>query len=338
MLQRIITRSTAGVESQSWQDHLSHAVTDLNELLQLVQIDPADLSMQQQACQSFPLLVPRTLIDRMEVGNANDPLLKQVLPDSRELEQQPSFVHDPLGEQHTNQQPGIIHKYHGRVLILLATGCAVNCRYCFRRHFDYANNRLGKRQWQTMIDYIKADPSITEVILSGGDPLMHKDSDLAQFLQKLEAIPRLSRLRIHSRLPVVIAQRLTDSLANRLAESRLQVSLVLHVNHPNELTAEHQKRLDQWRRRGITLLNQTVLLKGVNDDLQTLVNLSETLFSNGILPYYLHLLDRVQGAAHFDIDEVQIRQLEQQLRARLPGYLMPRFVREIAGENNKSPF
>lgn len=337
-MQRIITRSTAGVESQSWQDHLSHAVTDLNELLQLVQLDPSDLTKQQQACQSFPLLVPRTLVTQMEIGNPNDPILKQVLPDSRELEPHPNFVDDPLGEQEANHQPGIIHKYHGRVLVLLATGCAVNCRYCFRRHFDYAGNRLGRRHWQTLVDYIEKDPSISEVILSGGDPLMHQDEDLAKFLRQIEAIPQVTRLRIHSRLPVVIPQRLTDTLARRLADSRLHACLVLHVNHPNELTAEHQLRLHHWRSLGITLLNQTVLLKDINDDVATLVSLSDKLFAYGVLPYYLHLLDRVEGAQHFDVDESHTRQLEQQLRGRLPGYLMPRFVREIAGETSKTPF
>jgi EF-P beta-lysylation protein EpmB len=218
---------------------------------------------------------------------------------------------------------------------MISGGCAINCRYCFRRHFPYQDNQLGPQQWQQALAYIRQHPEIDEVIFSGGDPLATPDPRLSLMLDDLEQLPQLKRLRIHSRLPVVIPQRLTDSLTQRLQRSRLQCVLVLHINHPNEIGESLRQRLQPLRQSGITLLNQSVLLKGVNDHADTLIRLSESLFEAGILPYYLHLLDPVAGAAHFDITQSKARQLAGEMTARLPGYLVPKLTQELAGKAAK---
>ncbi len=273
----------------------------------------------------------------MVKGDPRDPLLLQVLPLVAEDQLQPGFTVDPLGEQMTNVETGVIHKYHGRVLLLAASGCAINCRYCFRRHFPYSENRLGRSQWQSALNYIAQDTSITEVILSGGDPLMLQDERLAELVESIADIAHVQRLRVHSRLPVVIAERLTAQLTDILTRTRLRSTLVLHVNHPHELTPEHAQRLAVMRQAGVTLLNQTVLLKGVNDSGEVLIELSEQLFNHHLLPYYLHVLDRVQGAQHFDVSSAEAYALYQQMLAKLPGYLVPKLVREEAGQPHKTP-
>ncbi len=331
---RIITRTEAGVELPDWQTELAQAFRRPAELLKFLQLPATAFHLDTQP--DFPMLVPRPYAQQMRPGDAQDPLLLQVLPSLQEQDVKPGYSQDPLQEANSNAQPGIIHKYHGRVLLMVASGCAVNCRYCFRRHFPYAENRIGRRQWQHTLDYLRQRPSISEAIFSGGDPLMLDDKYLAALLDELESIPHLRRVRIHSRLPVVIPQRLTESLAQRLSSSRLQATLVLHINHANELSTAHQPRLQYWRQAGITLLNQSVLLHQVNDQLDDLIELSERLFEYGILPYYLHALDAVAGAHHFDSGDQHAQQLHQQLQTRLPGYLVPKLVREIAGEPHKT--
>lgn len=320
----------------SWQGILAQAVREPQELLQLLKL--ADHPLAQQACidKQFPLLVPRTFIQRMQSGNAEDPLLRQVLSIADEQLSAQGYSQDPLGEQASNVSPGLIHKYRGRVLLIAAGGCAVNCRYCFRRHFPYADNRVGRQQWQRALDYVAQDPSISEVILSGGDPLLLGDNQLRELTEQIAAIAHVKRLRIHSRLPVVIPQRLTTELLQLLSQTRLRTSMVLHINHAQELAPEHLPLLAQYRAAGITLLNQTVLLKGVNDDEQTLCQLSEQLFDYGLLPYYLHQLDRVQGAQHFALDEQRIHALYRHMQANLPGYLVPKLVCEQAGQPHKT--
>lgn len=331
---RIITRTDAGVEPSTWQHELAHAFRRADELLDYLKLSSTDFDIDLQP--DFPLLVPRPFAAQMQPGDINDPLLKQVLPIQQERVDVTGFVSDPLAESSSNTEPGIIHKYHGRLLLMLASGCAVNCRYCFRRHFPYADNRIARRQWRNTLNYIKQRSSISEVILSGGDPLMLDDAHLGSLIDQLEAIPHVKRLRIHSRLPVVIPQRLTQQLAQHLAHSRLQCTLVLHINHANELAAQHTDALSYWRTLGITLLNQSVLLRGVNDNLPVLLDLSEQLFTAGVLPYYLHTLDPVSGAAHFDVGDQIAAQLHQQMQALLPGYLVPKLVREIPGEPSKT--
>jgi L-lysine 2,3-aminomutase len=321
----------------SWNQVLAGATKDINSLLTQLNIPISELNQRQQACLDFPLLVPQPFIDKMEKGNANDPLLLQVLPQATELEEAEGFINDPLAEKHSNLQKGVIHKYHGRVLVLLSTGCAVNCRYCFRRHFPYQENRLGKNDWQAILDYVAQDTSIEELILSGGDPLMLSDQQLENFIQQAEAIPHLQRLRIHSRLPVVIPQRITLRFSEILQSSRFDCVIVLHINHSNELDDELIAALVGLKRAGITLLNQAVLLRGVNDTLNDQVTLSKALFKAGVLPYYLHLLDKVAGAHHFEVTEKKAQFLHQQLLLKLSGYLVPKLVREEAGKGSKTP-
>ncbi|ATG73037.1 EF-P beta-lysylation protein EpmB [Zobellella denitrificans] len=320
----------------NWQKELARAFTSPEQLLDYLHIDPTPWQAGFPARRLFPMRVPRPFADKMRPGDPRDPLLRQVLPLGEEFAEVPGFVADPLDE-HDSALPGLLHKYRSRVLLVLRGGCAINCRYCFRRHFPYADNSPGREGWREALDYIAADPGINEVILSGGDPLMAKDEQLATLLDALEAIPHLRRLRIHSRLPVVIPARLTGALKARLARSRLRAVLVLHVNHAQEVDDILAEALQDWRRAGITLLNQSVLLAGVNDDAEVLEALSERLFEAGVLPYYLHQLDQVQGAAHFAVGDDQARALMARLLARLPGFLVPRLVREVGGETSKTP-
>jgi EF-P beta-lysylation protein EpmB len=287
---------------------------------------------------TFPLRVPRAFVARMRPGRADDPLLRQVLPVVAErLLRMPGFTLDPLAEAEANPVPGLIHKYRGRLLLIVNGHCAIHCRYCFRRHFPYAAQQASKGEWSRAFDYIARDDSIREVILSGGDPLSVPDRHLQWLISQVEAIPGVARLRIHSRLPVVIPQRITPALVAVLAGSRLQASLVIHANHAQELDDSVAAALWPLRRAGIVLLNQTVLLAGINDEVEALSALSERLFAIGVLPYYLHLLDQVAGAAHFAVSEARAQALREALRARLPGYLVPQFVREVAQAASKIP-
>ncbi len=272
----------------------------------------------------------------MRPGDPRDPLLLQVLSSAREMADTAGYSRDPVGESGaTNPRRGIMHKYHGRVLLIVSGGCAVNCRYCFRRHFPYNENQNSRQQWHEALDYIRADSSIEEVILSGGDPLVATDEQLQQLVEQIGAIAHVQRLRIHSRLPVVIPARITEPLLDAITHARLQTIMVIHCNHAREIDESVAVALAALRRRDITLLNQAVLLAGINDSLEAQLALCQRLFATGTLPYYLHLLDKVQGAAHFDVPESKARLLLAELAARLPGYLVPKLVREIAGADSK---
>lgn len=323
-------RNTNG---EPWQLALQSVLKDGDELLALLGLTPQALAIDRR--QSFALRVPRAFVARMRRADANDPLLRQVLPLVSESVLAPGFSHDPLAE--AAAVPGLLHKYHGRVLLIVTGHCAIHCRYCFRRHFPYAATQPSRLNWSQAFAYIHADQSISEVILSGGDPLSVPDRHLRWMIGAIEAIPHVKRLRIHSRLPVVIPQRITPDLTAMLSENRLQVSLVIHANHAQELDDSLTVALAPLRRAGITLLNQTVLLAGVNDDVTALTELSERLFAIGVLPYYLHLLDPVAGAAHFAVADGRVDLLRTMLLARLPGYLVPRFVREVAHAASKMP-
>lgn len=333
----MIHGTSAAVESVSWQSLLARSVTDPRDLLTRLNLDTALLAGALAASADFPLRVPEPYLQRMQRGNLNDPLLRQVLPLGEELLEQPGFVMDPLGEQHTNARPGIIHKYHGRLLLIVSGGCAVNCRYCFRRHFPYGDNNLSTQEWEQALDYIRQDQSISEVIYSGGDPLAASDRRLAWLTREIAAIAHVRRLRVHTRLPVVIPQRVTPELIDALCGTRLPVTMVLHCNHANELDNHLGKAVQRLKQAGMLLLNQAVLLKGVNDNVEALVSLSENLGDHGILPYYLHVLDQVKGAQHFHVDDGVASGLAAEMLARLPGFLVPRLVREVAGESSKTP-
>jgi EF-P beta-lysylation protein EpmB len=333
MLKIINVDNTADLPT--WQKELANAVKNPQQLLKILEIEQQNDLISQFAKQQFPMLVPLPFVKKMQKGNINDPLLKQVLPIIDEERIVEGFTFDPLVEQNNNQK-GLLHKYKSRVLIILKTGCAVNCRYCFRRHFPYADNSVNKNQLNEIINYIQQHPDVNEVILSGGDPLMSKDKQLFELIDLLETLPQLTRLRFHTRLPVVIPSRITPMLVSRLQQSRFNIVLVLHINHAQEIDADFAAAMKLCHQAGIQLLNQAVLLKGVNDNIESLVALSEALFSVNILPYYLFLLDKVQGAAHFDINEKEAQLLHKQIQAELPGYLVPRLSREVAGQQSKT--
>ena len=319
----------------AWQALLAGAVTEPAELLHLLGLGPEWRAPAEAAARAFPLRVPRGFVARMRRGDPGDPLLRQVLPLGDELLAAPGYGLDPVGDAAARRAPGVLHKYAGRVLLTATGACAVHCRYCFRRHFPYAEENAAAGQWRAALDYLASDPTIEEVILSGGDPLMLSDRRLEEFIRSAEAVASLQRLRIHSRLPVVLPERVTPELVRVLATTRLHVVLVIHANHSREIDDTVQSACERIRLAGITLLNQSVLLRGVNDDVDALVELSRALFAAGVLPYYLHMLDRVQGAAHFEVGAERARKLQSALQARLPGYLVPRLVREIAGQSHK---
>ncbi|MEZ5493571.1 MAG: EF-P beta-lysylation protein EpmB [Pseudomonadales bacterium] len=321
---------------QDWQSLLRDAISDPTALCQRLSLPAESASAIAQACAAFPLRVPEPYLQRMQLGDPTDPLLLQVLPQAAELLEQPDFTSDPLDERQHNPVPGLVHKYHSRVLLISTSMCAVHCRYCFRREFPYQDNRNSRLEWQQALHYIRLHTELNEVILSGGDPLSLPDKQLAWLTEHIAAIPHITRLRIHTRLPVVIPQRLTDSLLHTLSNSRLQTVMVLHCNHPNEVDAAVADAIGRLRRAGITVLNQSVLLANINDNADTLADLSERLFAAGCLPYYLHVLDKVKGSHHFALGDQQAVAIHRKLQALLPGFLVPRLVRENAGKPSKS--
>jgi EF-P beta-lysylation protein EpmB len=333
----ILARSVSPAHSKIWQRELAGAFNDPAALLDYLGLEPALLPAARRAAAHFPLRVPRYYAALMTPGDADDPLLRQVLPLAEELCETPGFVQDPVGDLAAKAGDGLLQKYHGRALLITTGVCAVHCRYCFRRHYPYSEEQAGRDQWSGVLSELAARPDISEVILSGGDPLSLADQRLAPLLHGLEALPQLQRLRIHTRLPVVLPQRLSDELTALLAGTRFPTSLVLHANHPRELTPRLGAALQPLRQAGITLLNQAVLLAGVNDDLETQVKLGEGLFALGILPYYLHQLDSVAGAAHFRVSDAAAQRLHRGMRDRLPGYLLPRLVSEVPGAPAKLP-
>ena len=333
----MLARSKIDCQSVSWRRELATAITRPEELLNTLDLDPKLLPAARAAARRFRLLVPRGYAALMQRSDPNDPLLRQVLPLAEELRDAQGFCTDPVGDHASLRAPGLLQKYHGRVLLLTSGACAIHCRYCFRRNFSYGKDRVGPALAAGAIDQIARDTSIREIVLSGGDPLMLDDRALADLVRRLGQIPHLRRVRLHTRLPIVLPSRVTDELCRALSTSRLAPVLVMHTNHVRELGAASRSALEQLRNAGITLLNQSVLLRGVNDDAQQLAALSEALFECSVLPYYLHLLDRVSGAAHFDIDQTIAVQILDRLRRLLPGYLVPRLVREVPGGSYKIP-
>lgn len=316
---------------KDWKMSLKEAITDPKVLLDLLELDTNQLPELQKSAELFALKVPRGFVARMEKGNLSDPLLQQILPMVAEQLTVAGYSTDPLQETQYNRLPGLLHKYHGRVLLTFTGVCGVNCRYCFRRHFAYEENNPGHAGWQKALEYIAQDQTITEVILSGGDPLIANDATLAAFSRELTAISHVKRLRIHSRMPIVVPERMTPELLDALTAPQFKTVLVVHANHPREINQEVIDALQATRSAGWTLLNQAVLLKSINDDIETLVALSEQLFAAGVLPYYLHVLDKVQGAAHFDLPRETALALHNAMAARLSGYLVPKLVCEQPG-------
>jgi len=323
---------------QNWKTQLSDLITDPKELLDTLQLSADQLlSGAILASEKFKLRIPRAFVGKMNVGDPFDPLLLQVLPHHLELEDHEGFVTDPLGEEQANQLPGVLHKYQSRFLLTLTGACAVHCRYCFRRHFPYQENLPKNEDWIQIKQYLLDHPDINEVILSGGDPLTLTNKKLALWVERLEGLPQLKMLRIHSRVPIVIPDRIDEEFISLLKNSRLHIILVVHSNHASEIDEYTAKQLQRLTENRVTVLNQAVLLKGVNDSVEQLAALSYRLLDARVMPYYLHVLDKVKGAYHFDLPTTSIDQIYTELLARLPGYLVPKLVREIAGEKNKTP-
>jgi len=333
-----------------WRRALAEAVSSVGELLTVLDLAeerlPPHLRPADEAARDFPLRVPRSFVARMRRGDPADPLLLQVLPTVAELDAAPGYTIDPLAEvsgvpgsvpEAAAPLPGVLHKYRGRALLMVTGACAIHCRYCFRRHFPYGDHARWGDGWGRALDWLAANPGVDEVILSGGDPLAASDDRLGELVVGLSAIPHLARLRVHTRLPVVLPERVDDELLAWLGGTRLAPVVVLHANHAQELDDEVAAAVERLCGAGATVLNQAVLLAGVNDSVEALCDLSRALFGAGVLPYYLHLLDRVAGAAHFEVSAARARELARGVMAELPGYLVPRLVREVPGAPCKVP-
>lgn len=331
---RIIPRTPRAKHARDWQRSLAAAADSASALDRRLGRQPHPAAT---AADSFPVRVPESFLARIRAGDPDDPLLRQVFPDPREDEARAGYTPDPLAEQQAMAVPGLLQKYPGRALLTLTGACAIHCRYCFRRHFPYAEANPRGERWQAVLDYLQSHSDIEEIILSGGDPLTLGDERLAACVADLEGIPHLQRLRLHTRTPVVLPERVTPALLDWLDHSRFQTLVVVHVNHANELDAPAREALQALRATGALLLNQAVLLAGVNDSVAALEQLGRALITAGVLPYYLHQLDPVQGAAHFAVDDSRAQRLVVALQARCSGYLVPRLVREIPGEAGKTP-
>jgi EF-P beta-lysylation protein EpmB len=338
-LRRHTVESSTGTGASNWQREMQTAFRALPALLDYLELDPATAPEALLADPDFPLLVPRNYAARMRKGDWRDPLLLQVLPRSRERDTLPGFLNDAVGDAPAQIVPGLLHKYKSRALLMVSPNCAVHCRYCFRREYPYANLPRTRESWETAWAYLEANPDIDEVILSGGDPLSLDNRRLAGFLERAASIPRIATLRMHTRWLIVLPSRVDAGfleLAGEISRKKTFI-VVVHANHPDELTGDCPAALKAIRSQGALLLNQSVLLKGVNDDGATLAELSRRLLRSGVLPYYLHQLDRVTGAGHFEMEESRGLELMAILRRKLPGYLVPQYVREIAGQESKLP-
>lgn len=333
----MIPAAPTSLQPPAWQQLWRQSVRDPHQLLQMLGLERCALTLSAQAVAQFPLRVPLGFIARMRHGDPADPLLRQVLPLDAEMQPMPGFTLDAVGDTDAQAGVGVIRKYQGRALLVTTGSCAVHCRYCFRRHFPYAEQTAAAGGWQEAVELIRADPHIDEVILSGGDPLSLGTSKLAELTAALAHIPHIKRLRIHTRLPVVLPERVDAPLLDWMAALPWPVAVVLHANHANEFDASVDAAVAGLRAAGATVLNQAVLLAGVNDSVDALVDLSQRSFAAGVLPYYLHQLDRVQGAAHFEVDDDKARWMHAAMTERLSGYLVPRLVREVAGGSGKAP-
>lgn len=322
--------------SLHWKQELAEAISSPTELLNALEL--GQLAPNIQLKPDFRLRVPRAYVKKMQIGDPHDPLLLQVLPALEEINGAGNHMGltDPVGDLSAVQAPGLLHKYHGRVLLITTGACAIHCRYCFRRHFPYAESSINSLHFNQALEYLHTHTDIHEVILSGGDPLVLSDSKLADLCAQLETVPHLRWLRIHTRLPVVLPSRITKSLTEWMQQSRFRITVVIHSNHANELTERERQSLQRLQAAEITLLNQSVLLKGVNDTVADLIALSERLHDFGVIPYYLHLLDKVEGGMHFEVPVNRSVQLVAAMRENLPGFLVPQLVQEEAGKPAKT--
>lgn len=324
------------MQSLSWQEQLAQAIRCPEELLELVGLDAASLGYSEKAIQQFPLRVPRVFANRIQKNDLHDPILRQIFPYLEEENDCEGFINDPLAEANVQPVKGLLHKYNSRVLSITTGACAIHCRYCFRRHFPYQESSANGEHLQQSLRHIEKDESIKEVILSGGDPLTLSDRRLVELCQSLSKINHIERIRFHTRIPVVLPDRLTIELIEKLALIGKTIIFVLHINHANEIDDAVVSSIRLLQKHNIMVLNQSVLLKGVNDNVQSLVKLSECLVKNQVIPYYLHLLDPVAGAAHYNVDEKQAKKLIDTMHASVSGYLVPKLVKEEVAKPGKS--
>ncbi|MEM7027596.1 MAG: EF-P beta-lysylation protein EpmB [Pseudomonadota bacterium] len=331
-MQKTYTR----MQPQSWQNQLASAIKNPRELLNHVGLDANSLGYTQTGIKQFPVRVPLAFASRMQQKNPDDPLLRQVFPYLDEDRVDPAYTFDPLEEKQSLVGPGLLHKYHDRVLMISTSACAIHCRYCFRRHFPYEENRQSKLEWQQRYDYIKSNSDINEVILSGGDPLSLADHKLTDYLHTICQIKHVKRIRIHTRFPIVIPDRITQSLFKTLKRTNKEIIFVLHINHANEIDENVSNSIALMNKLGIMVLNQSVLLKGVNDTTDCLIALSEKLIENRVTPYYLHMLDPVAGTTHFNVSEDEAINLIKTMQNKVSGYLIPKLVRENSDEKSKT--
>ena len=331
----MIPQTDLGWQEQSWQDALKTSVTDIDELCEMLQLDPSQLALSREAADQFTLKVPRSFVERMRKGDAADPLLLQVLNRREETSSASGGLLDPLEEHRFNPLPGLIHKYKNRVLLTVSGHCAIHCRYCFRRHFDYAANNAGSKNWSVIVDYLEKHPQVDEVIYSGGDPLSAPDSLLFKLTSTIRALPQIKRLRVHTRLPVVLPQRIDDSCLEWMRLFATPI-IVLHINHAREIGADLKSAVSRMRSVGALVLNQSVLLADINDSAAAQIELQHACFDAGVSPYYLHMLDQVSGAMHFEVRPERAVAIYEEMRASLPGYLLPTLVRETPGDTAKT--
>jgi len=328
---------TGTAADRDWKRLWREAIRDPRELLALLGLEALGDRLPRDASAQFPLRVPRGFVARMRRGDPSDPLLRQVLPLDDEDRLVPGFDLDAVGDAAARSASGVLQKYRGRALLVATGSCAVHCRYCFRRHFPYDEEMAARDGWREAVATVRTDASVDEVILSGGDPLSLATPKLAELTDALATIPHIKRLRIHTRLPVVLPERVDAELVGWLANLPWPVAVVVHANHANEFDAGVDAAIERLRHAGCMVLNQAVLLRGVNDSVDVLSALSERAYAAGVLPYYLHQLDRVAGAAHFEVEDCVALSLHKALAARLSGYLVPKLVREVAGDPGKRP-
>lgn len=323
-------------EVRPWQLALAGAVTSLDVLLSHLNMMRDQVNVSDIAAKQFALRVPHAFLSRMSKGDPNDPLLRQVLPLGEEMASTENFIADPLSEQEFKPVPGLLHKYKGRVLVVAVGSCAVNCRYCFRRHFPYRDNLISDKNWENILNYISRDLTINEVIFSGGDPLVIKDHHLLRYFSDIDSIQHIKRIRIHTRLPIVIPERMDNNFFEMVSGISKKFVMVLHSNHANEIDDAVGESVSAMLKNNMMVLNQSVLLRDINDSVNDIVQLSEKLFDVGVMPYYLHMLDKVQGAAHFEVSEEKALRLMDEVRNHLPGFLVPTLVREVPHFKSKS--
>jgi len=328
--------SSVGRDMKDWQQELKQVIKHPDALFDYLQLDKKYLDAAIAATALFELRAPIGFLDRIEKGNINDPLLKQIMPIGLEQKKVSGFSIDPLNEKKYNPLPGVLHKYKTRILLTLTGSCPINCRYCFRRHFAYNENQLGQKHIEAVKNYLLSKPDVNEVIFSGGEPLLANNDLLKKWLDELGELKQIKRFRIHTRMPIVIPSRIDDEFINVLKSAPKKVTMVVHCNHPNEIDENIAEMFLDLHAAGILVLNQSVLLKDVNDNAKTLVALSEKLFESNAMPYYLHLLDPVAGTAHFNVEKLDVQNIYRELQANLPGFLLPKLVRELSGEESKT--